>query len=1745
MPVPEMWESPTLEMFSRMEEVSRAWDRLLEAKQVLQRIENKFDSRERPHEHKTQLKTRLDYGVLSGMELQSCEASGRKSPCTEQEEQNMLDQTFVCRRDPRRQATFLSTATDFIPADLSDSQGFSWRPTFVPDRDMGRKDQMTHPAYVFDEDPLSNTFLDSSSPARSHTSTEEVLNPYLEVYPSSPKVERCSRLCSPLVPLVSPNADIYVQRLEYLKNNSPNNKLKKLKERIKEQKLRQNVGKELRPDPPQITELIGKRTLKRKVGKVTFSIPPPTCKGTEDQTSKSKIKNSVSRKLSFSSPSPERNVKHVGKDVYRPSAWREGQKIVRKILGPSPVIPRGQHVFSGDGSQAQNSGLAKRETAGAPISRAVPVLQKDEMKGRDRTSERVKHTLVLQDNSDQKRSGIHRDLPKRHPKRVTTTSAAQKHPDKENMAQAERLRPQGNKHGYSTEEVRNFMNKKKSERRSKEQEQQDSQCNAAQLKQRRLQEVFRKQKEAGPLKKPRTDLSKQKCPVTKDLGHVGKPVAEWVKRDCSRFLREEDKRRKETEVGHCLGPLRLRDLDTSGEPPEGPITKGPHSVCKSPKRGSALPQSRESQERLQALRAFAQELGRRVEVETSKLGAAVLPHQMVSDDASSSQNPLAKVQSWQEEQTGLIDGHRKLSGNLEGPQGWTDMTAPPCGEGKEKERGRREPFPKSPQKGSGKHRGDRRLKSPPRSPGSPERLRKRSPSRPSWKTGISRESEKGNSMAAPQEGQVAPWSGLGKSHMDIVQKLKRQNAEQEEKLAALREKARREAAEAEHCMEELKRKSIMLLKCDGQVEYVEPKTRWQLPSNGPENSLMNDLKSPGESASLSKKHKAEDGMSINTSKAPCESQVADSERSQVEGDENWWDQTEPATDSTSKWSEISKFYGSPNMFKRFSWEMTQQYLREEELRARHQRALLRLREEAVKEKAKAELALLEHQRKCSEINKEPGKVEDLLKRENEIQTNLKQEQAEIKHLHNIYRAAHQERKLLLRQQQEILQMRQSAAHIQEKLIRSELSGEVSVSLILSNPMDLSGQDTHSAVSDLSADDGDLLENEKSRGEDSFHCPGDPESSARHRVSIVDHSHTSLCSTEHQDGATEHNPLPAEPMAEFVPNNPSPLNQTGPGTHEYPGHHSLEINGPVHEDQSLVTGAVQTTGPQPGQWSLAAEADAEKPIQGIDRRQNHGTPCHDKESSEPTPSGLGTPKSSENVSEEHYNSKTCDQSSCRGLTKSITTPRLVVSNEHHPSLEEFCKVSAILINISESSYSTLDRGEGDQDTESGDSEVFDMESERLASQDQLMENEESLLTGVCIDQSHEDQAAENTKGLLQNSKNPVVMASEMLKNKPAPLASESFPTSEDVSDAKSDSWEYSSKGQVNNAVKITNTQKSMSMSPEDVSNIAEMSPPDIKDRPTVTENNEKQFVIENLISKKIETVPSQAASPRDLFKIKSLPPQSEGDIIFITDEVLQPVEDTLSEILFSADETLSCGNGVELHSIKKDSSFHSDDAESIGSHDIDSEDFPTPPEEVFLSETEDLESAPDDSLIDQIHLLYTNQLNDDNLLPPAKLDQEALSQEKNTFLSSTKATSNERSTLVGKPPRPYLTLSKVEEDNDDSLASFALGDRVLVKGSMPGTLRYKGLVFFQEGHCAGVELDNAEGKHDGTFEGVKYFECPKNCGILVRPDELSHLLVDDKSNIDYIDDSSFHGDPPPRDNGSGKEYKTDFKVGKFW
>jgi centrosomal protein CEP350 len=119
----------------------------------------------------------------------------------------------------------------------------------------------------------------------------------------------------------------------------------------------------------------------------------------------------------------------------------------------------------------------------------------------------------------------------------------------------------------------------------------------------------------------------------------------------------------------------------------------------------------------------------------------------------------------------------------------------------------------------------------------------------------------------------------------------------------------------------------------------------------------------------------------------------------------------------------------------FLSRMVRQYVNEEEMRAKHQATLLKIRERAIKEKTKAELEWLKVKKKQLEKKQDDDAMPPLIKREQGALRKLKHEQAEIKRLREVQKRASQERKLMLLQQQDIARLQQSAQHYKEKIKR--------------------------------------------------------------------------------------------------------------------------------------------------------------------------------------------------------------------------------------------------------------------------------------------------------------------------------------------------------------------------------------------------------------------------------------------------------------------------------------------------------------------------------------------------------------------------------------------------------------------------------------------------------------------------------------------------------------------------------------
>ncbi|KAM7012736.1 centrosome-associated protein 350 [Tautogolabrus adspersus] len=127
------------------------------------------------------------------------------------------------------------------------------------------------------------------------------------------------------------------------------------------------------------------------------------------------------------------------------------------------------------------------------------------------------------------------------------------------------------------------------------------------------------------------------------------------------------------------------------------------------------------------------------------------------------------------------------------------------------------------------------------------------------------------------------------------------------------------------------------------------------------------------------------------------------------------------------------FSGGQDSFSQFTMDMVRQYMKDEEVRLQHQSSLLHLRQKALKEKTKTELAWLEHQKRRLRDKGEDDKMPPIRKKQRGLLLKLQQEQAEIKRLQEANKAARKERQLLLKQQEEIERMRNSTLRLKERL----------------------------------------------------------------------------------------------------------------------------------------------------------------------------------------------------------------------------------------------------------------------------------------------------------------------------------------------------------------------------------------------------------------------------------------------------------------------------------------------------------------------------------------------------------------------------------------------------------------------------------------------------------------------------------------------------------------------------------------
>uniref|UniRef100_A0ABI8AP35 Coiled-coil domain containing 187 n=1 Tax=Felis catus TaxID=9685 RepID=A0ABI8AP35_FELCA len=637
-------------------------------------------------------------------------------------------------------------------------------------------------------------------------------------------------------------------------------------------------------------------------------------------------------------------------------------------------------------------------------------------------------------------------------------------------------------HPYSSESLREFMRQKALARRRQALEEKASALRALELKNRRLQDVYRKQREAVLGKAvpvvshatPGIVTFFPHCAQSKGLeasGSLGSPVMEWSKVTSGMVLGDQEApgsfclclnralNRTETlgtggptlmSARSSLGPLKLQDLATQGPRPGVCIYLDPEE---SERLGTSGPlHFRYKQARLQALETMANVLKQRIDILTAKLHKSEAldpPGDPVSDPSSSYLSRMAAAP------TPAVPVHSRALVPRRGggtPWDWADTQArppasPTC-------------FPDS-RTPSWSPDWERRHSV---SPGAPRdsqprgltedgclepdnRLARNTDSFQALRPFIGSSlgvtamldptcdslrlempSARGAGLLTPRttrscgqhSGHLAniPQKSLG-----FLKSLKLDQQKRKQALALLRQRAKREVWETQKALDELLFKHQVQQLMGKHSTEARPKPA----SEGKQPQVCGGLEPVTCLSTVTarpRSHPAQGRATAAPSQDPREGQQSREGKSAPAEPRQ-----EERPDRAPSQLPLARLYPQDNP----THQMLDVSLREAELRAQHQAAMLRLREKALEEKMRAELAWLEHQRECLGGEGKDTMLAALATSQEQGLSKLEQEQRESRYLRDIHLCSHQERKLLLKHEKDIVSLRRSMVHLRREL----------------------------------------------------------------------------------------------------------------------------------------------------------------------------------------------------------------------------------------------------------------------------------------------------------------------------------------------------------------------------------------------------------------------------------------------------------------------------------------------------------------------------------------------------------------------------------------------------------------------------------------------------------------------------------------------------------------------------------------
>ncbi|NWV13145.1 CE350 protein, partial [Ptilonorhynchus violaceus] len=952
------------------------------------------------------------------------------------------------------------------------------------------------------------------------------------------------------------------------------------------------------------------------------------------------------------------------------------------------------------------------------------------------------------------------------------------------------------------------------------------------------------------------------------------------------------------------------------------------------------------------------------------------------------------------------------------------------------------------------------------------------------------------------------------------------------------------------------------------------------------------------------------------------------------------EEVSPEKTALSSIKELSMpFSGGQDSFSKFTMEMVRQYMKEEEMRAAHQSSLLRLREKALKEKTKAELAWLEHQKKHLRDKGEDDKMPPIRKRQRGLLLRLQQEKAEIKRLQEANKAARKERQLILKQQAEIERIRQTTMKLQEKLKSAGENKLVSVQhRSWSLPASASMVFVHSKAELVTLGISETssimqkLKKMRSRMDEKFLTKREQKLMQRrqHAEELLEWKRR-LDAEEAEIRRMEKQALAAWDKE---------LLKTKIAKKEL-GDQRTEPKETASEEESPVPSCShlnsETSVPE-DLGSLAAESVPSEPM-------GHGQPESPDQStineemayseefkSSTSPGKLSPPKSSTSVSK---------QDSSKGSHRTGGQLRSPVKSHQtsHNWSDESLSMTQSETTSDQSDIEGRIRALKDE-LRKRKSVVYQLKKEQKKRQkERLKAQEASLIKQLeSYDEFIKKTEAELSRDLEASPtakpqiKTPSSAAAEKPKIKAPPLhRPETAKNWKSLTESERSRASLESISEHADTVS-SRTERSVSVHTKKVavtaghagepSGTASLvlvlprssragsgdysdsvpSPPllkDMKDISRISFESVNKVVNASSVD---TTISHKSEITEDLEYIKSeeyesggshVKPLESSDVLLMLDKGQESSLDFCSESkhyqkelfdltvesLHGTEEILEQRRSVSGPSIEEASHKLSKSAEEKGyllSEQLFSkkdpsylEDFEgsssrkqasaeeTLPGECYKDDFEGSllsangESRREQSQHTQASRSRSTSLGSDGEISECLSDRSlsgSLHSERLLELKSpTELMKNSERRDVEQEQAPaglplWASVSITEET--DSLSNFNIGDRVLVSKVQPGTLRFKGLTKFAKGFWAGVELDKPEGNNNGTYDGIKYFDCKEKHGIFAPPQKISHITETIDSHLDTNkDEDSFFDDRLEKQHKAEQKDRESSKPGK--